>query len=430
MIVDQWLETLRSKNTKIVYRAGLRNFARVIGFDLEDYVAKVQGGRDPFDDLLKYATSLAGSPPKTVSTYFHGILNFLEYAFDFELSKKQRRHLRNRLPKGKRARTVEDDLTREKLRRILTHCDAKGRALFLLLESSGIRIGEVLQLELDDIDLTSEPPKVNVRGEYSKTGDRYYSFMSSEAKEALTEWIKERDNYLKVAAKRGKGLAKFKGDGRGVKSVDDDRIFPFSSTVATGMWNRALKKAGLENRDKGTHRRTMHVHMLRKYFDSQMRLTVPRAIVEALMGHEEGSDDAYRRYTEKQIREEYLKGEPHLYVFSTEEMRQLRTRYDSKMQQFAEDYLAMRQTIKKLETRVKELGEAYTKNLSREVQRVVDDLYGEDLESRQDLARAREEFTRQQREEHQPPVTEEKAAPPPTEEKTMTDSLHAFYKWL
>ena len=45
------------------------------------------------------------------------------------------------------------------LRRILTHMDAKGRALFLTLATSGMRIGEALKLKLSDLALNEEPPK-------------------------------------------------------------------------------------------------------------------------------------------------------------------------------------------------------------------------------------------------------------------------------
>lgn len=116
----------------------MRIFETVIEGNADDYVAKVKGGHDPFDDLTKMATLLADRPPKTATTYMAGVKSFLEFSLDYSLSRKQMKLLRNKLPRGKRARTVEDDLTREKLRQILTHCDAKGKALFLLLESSGL----------------------------------------------------------------------------------------------------------------------------------------------------------------------------------------------------------------------------------------------------------------------------------------------------
>jgi integrase len=53
------------------------------------------------------------------------------------------------------------------------------------------------------------------------------------------------------------------------------------------------------------------IHGLRKFFRSQLALSCPVDIVEALMGHEGYLTDAYRRYSRKQMAEYYLKAEQH-----------------------------------------------------------------------------------------------------------------------
>jgi integrase len=69
-----------------------------------------------------------------------------------------------------------------------------------------MRIGEVVRVKLSDVDLSPRPAEIVVRGEYAKTGDTRTVFISSEAKEALTEWLKVRDKYLIAAQNRNKGL--------------------------------------------------------------------------------------------------------------------------------------------------------------------------------------------------------------------------------
>ncbi|MEM2178261.1 MAG: site-specific integrase [Candidatus Methanomethylicaceae archaeon] len=91
---------------------------------------------------------------------------------------------------------LKGDLTKEVLKKILEHLELKGRTLVLFLASSGIRIGEALKLKLNDIDLDQDPPIVYVRGEYTKSGDSYYTFISKEAKESLIEWLKIREQFL------------------------------------------------------------------------------------------------------------------------------------------------------------------------------------------------------------------------------------------
>ncbi|MGB9693474.1 MAG: tyrosine-type recombinase/integrase [Fervidobacterium sp.] len=331
--LEKWLDTFRSDNTKRVYRAGIKTFLSSISQeDVNRYVAEVKNGRDYFQDLVKFASFMQKQnyPPKTANCYIQATKSFLEYTFNIELTKKQWRELINYLPKGKRARTIEDNLTKDKLKRILTHCDAKGKALFLLLESSGIRISEALQLQLSDIKWDTDPVEITVRGEYTKTGDPYYSFITREAKDALLEWLKVRESYLTSAEKRGVGLSKL-GDGRGVKSTEDERVFPFSSFVAMQIWNNALRKTQLENHDKTTNRRTLHIHMLRKFFLSKLKLVIPKEIAEALAGHEEGLDEAYRRYTKEEVRDWYIKAEPYLYIFVPSDIVEIQTTFSNQL---------------------------------------------------------------------------------------------------
>jgi len=344
--ISSWLETYAEKATFFAYRSAVRNFLAYIynveqdGSDEEwerlasRYIDECRGEkRDPFKDLLGFAAALHERPPKTARLYTGVVRGWLEFTLDLEFTRRQMRMLRGRLPKGSKARTEEAELTREVLRRIISHCDLKGKALFLFLSSSGIRVGEALQLQVDDVDLDSNPVKVLVRGEYTKTGDSYVTFISREAKEALLEWLKVREQYLDAAVNRGRGLSKI-GDGRGEKQVEDPRLFPFSIQVAYQMWTNAVKKARMEERDRNTNRRTLHIHMLRKWFQSQMKYAgVPEDIVEALIGHSGYLDDAYRRYTLKQIAEHYSKAEPYLYVNVPREISEIQTHFQSEVEE-------------------------------------------------------------------------------------------------
>lgn len=99
------------------------------------------------------------------------------------------------------------------------------------------------------------------------------------------------------------------------------------------MWASVLRKAGLEERDDGTKRRTLHIHMLRKFFMSQMKLVIPEVIVEALVGYTGCLDEAYRRYTIRQIAECYKKGEPYLYINMPKEIREIQTGFQRDLEE-------------------------------------------------------------------------------------------------
>jgi len=322
--IAEFLELYSKKTTKSSYRTGVLHFLDFVygkqrkGSRVrserelekyeklaERYLKEVKNERDVFNDLLRFAASLSDKPPLTARTYFAGVKEFLA-SYDIELTTQQVKRIRNKLPKGK-SRTVEADLDHEKLRKILQHMDLKGKVLVLTLLSSGMRIGEALQIELDDVNLSTEPAEIIVRGEYTKNGVQRFTFVSKEARDALLEWLRVRNKYLRAAKNRNKGLRK-KGIGSD-KDADDRRIFPFSVDVAERMWKRALKKAGLLNKDRKTGRSDLRIHQLRKFFRSQLALKCPVEIVESLMGHEGYLTECYRRYTKKQMAEYYLKGE-------------------------------------------------------------------------------------------------------------------------
>jgi len=192
------------------------------------------------------------------------------------------------------------------------HLPIRGQALTLLLESSGMRIGEALQLQPEDLDLTVNPAKIQLRGSYTKTGDPRITFMSEEARETLLAWLKVKEDYIKGAVKKSHFY---------LKNPDDTRIFPFSSPTFYLGWNRALHKAGLHKRDPSTQRATLHPHVLRKFFRAKLGLVIPVDVVEALMGHGEYLTEVYRKYPDpaKTLREEYVKGVHALLVFGSSE---------------------------------------------------------------------------------------------------------------
>jgi integrase len=341
-LIKEWINSYLKRNTKIVYFSSIKNFLiSIYGGNLENeneyfeelaskYLEEVKKGRDYFKDILNFINFLNNKPPITISSYINGIKSFLNFHLNIELTKKQSRIIRSRI-RGNRIRTIEGDLTKEKLKKILEHTDLKGRALFLFLVSSGIRIGEALKLRINDIDLNYDPPIVYVRGEYTKSGNSYFSFITKEAKESLIEWLKIRGEYNKIAFNRGRGLEKA-GFGRGKRKEEDNRIFPFSIQTAEIMWYNALKKANFEKKDEFTKRRDLHIHMLRKFFMSQAKLVIPHSIVEALAGHNEYLDEAYRRYTKEQLADFYKKAEPNLYIFIPKEIREIQTHYISELE--------------------------------------------------------------------------------------------------
>ncbi|MCZ7401225.1 MAG: hypothetical protein O8C61_03285 [Candidatus Methanoperedens sp.] len=115
------------------------------------------------------------------------------------------------------------------------------------------------------------------------------------------------------------------------KMVKDDRVFPFTQGTAEQMWNNALVNSGLLSVDKGTNRKQLRMHQLRKFFRSQLALGCPVDIVEALMGHEGYLTEAYRRYTKAQMAEYYQKNEHHITLAQNQSVEAIKKEITNEM---------------------------------------------------------------------------------------------------
>jgi len=308
-----YLETYSSERTIKTYRTAIHNFLKIVygEGELEQLVEKyVSEQRDNKIDLQKFLASLNGRPPITVRVYLSAVKVFL-IENGIELPQREWRHLTRRID-GTMARTMDKVPSREELRRILAHMPINGKALYLTLVSSGMRIGEALQIELSDIDLEKNPAKITIRGEFTKSGDPRIAFISGEAKEHIKEWLKVREDYIESACKRQMSQVHD-------KSVEDNRVFPFHFSTARDILVRVLRKCGLDEKDKSTNILKIHPHSLRKFFRTQMATVVPVDIVEALMGHKGYLTKVYRRYTEEQLAKFYEQGETTVTVFGSVE---------------------------------------------------------------------------------------------------------------
>ena len=256
-------------------------------------------------DVIKHCKKKMNIAPISYRIVVSVIKNFLEEN-NVEFKPRFWKRIRG-MKKGSKAISRDRVPTPKQLRRLMQHLPIHGKALFLTLASSGMRIGEALQIKLNDIYLEEDPVRIDVRAEYTKTGNRRDTFISDEAKEAILDWIPLREEYLKTAVLKSTLIE---------KDPEDDRIFPFTETVAYSLWKSALDKTSLNGRDKTTNRHFFHVHTLRKFFRTYHR--ADRDVREVIMGHEGYLTEAYRRYQDnpKLLAEEYKKGVFGVHIFS------------------------------------------------------------------------------------------------------------------
>lgn len=354
--LKKFLDNYDTPQTKLNFKVSITQFLEsVYGKknieSLEDIVDQYfKEERDSEDDVNTFLNSLTGLAPLTRKLKISNVKNFL-IENDVELSQKFWKKTGRRI-KGSRALTIDRIPTVEELKQILSHLPIQGKALYLTLESSGMRIGELLKSFLSDVHIDETPARIQLRGAVTKSGNSRNVFFSKEAKEALVEWLKVREGYLKSAVGKSHLF---------VKNLNDPRVFPFDPSTAYSMWKKALHNSMLNGKDTQTNREKLHPHVLRKYFRTRLGAVIPVDIVEALMGHEGYLTEVYRKYTIEDLRKFYLKGESALLVFTDTqkivEFQQTITKENQEMQKKVDE------TNKSLQSLVTELT---TKNLSLE----------------------------------------------------------------
>ena len=317
MNIEEFIKRYSSNNTKRGYRTTLKTFFNVVGINPDSYFNQSRDYEKDVEMFFQYRMN-QNCAPKTINSDLGCIKTYLSFN-RVDLPSIVWKDMRRRMG-GTRAR-IQDKLPDvSELKAIFSHMNVRGRAFFLTMVSSGMRIEEVTEITFADIHLDEDPIRVIVRGNHTKTKNTRTAFISQEAKEAIEEWLKVRDIYVNTVNRR---LPKIN------KDPNDIRVFPFGSRAGRVMWNDALKKSGLEDWDESFSclvdngyrgRRTMHPHSLRQYFRTYAGTVVNQNIAEALIGHEQGIVSVYARFqkgAENELAKQYKeKVEAKVSIFS------------------------------------------------------------------------------------------------------------------
>ena len=314
--IDEFLNNFEH-STQLAYKSALKKYFDTINKDPNTYIKQKRQYSD--EELESYETDIKyfwqqvkHMPPNTVRQYLSVIKVFLQ-EFYIDLPNKFWNSFKKRM-KGTRTRVQDIVPTKKQFKKIITHGNALEKALVTTLLSSGMRIGELCQITIHDIDFDFQPVKIEIRAEYTKTGNKRTVFISEESKEFIQEWLKEKPAYLERALK----ILNIPG---AQKNIDDDRIFPMASGVARQKWNRLLRKSGFIEQDTNTStpRYKIHPHVTRKFYRTWMAKDLGKDMTEYFLGHEEGLDAVYRRYgddsNKKLLGDEYLKGMHNVSIF-------------------------------------------------------------------------------------------------------------------
>ena len=236
-----------------------------------------QMSREDIEAFVEYEQD-RGLKPNSVRTHMCGVYAFVYFLIEkkvvgYELLERRiKLKLPDRLPRAIDA----DDL--KKLLSVIDH--VRDRALILLLLRTGMRIGELLDTKVDDVDLREQ--KILIY-QANKTGVGRVVYYSDDAQVALLAWLKIRDPFKEnlFYSQHRQSLC-YEG--------------------ARALFTKYLQKAGLLNNGYTLHclRHTFATDLL----NARMRLEY----LQVLMGHTNLEvTRRYARLSDKTREEEYFK---------------------------------------------------------------------------------------------------------------------------
>ena len=218
-----------------------------------------------------------GLAPNTVRSRLCNVYAFIRFlitekVLGYELlERKIRIKLADPLPRAIEAEDVQ------RLMSVIDH--VRDRAIILLLLRTGVRIGELLNTTMEDLDLNNQ--KIIIY-KADKTGVGRVVYFSDDALEALLAWLRLRDvNKHRL----------FYGQGRSSLSYE----------AARSMFVKYLKKAGLQY-----HGYTLHC-LRHTYATELLNARMPLECLRVLLGHTNLEvTRRYARLSDKAREEEYF----------------------------------------------------------------------------------------------------------------------------
>ena len=230
--------------------------------------------------------------PQTVKPYVGHVIDYFNYR-GIKLSSLDRKSVRY----PKEIKEEKFPLSKDDIKSILDNSSYRRKTLYLVLLSSGMRIGETITLRKKDFDISGKRIMINIPAIFTKTKKSRRTFVSLEAGPYLIKRLEEiEDNDLVF------------GTNKKESSV-------ISEVTETKLFSKLIDKIfpNLERYESGTRRITLH--SFRSFFITQAVRSVSDSFAHALAG-QEGYLSVYKRYDNEAMLEDYLKLEPNLFILN------------------------------------------------------------------------------------------------------------------
>jgi hypothetical protein len=216
---------------------------------------------------------------------------------------------------------MHDVLSKEEINEILNVCDnIRLRTYIILLAATGMRAVEALSIRIKDIDFDSNPARLFVRGEYTKTKVDRIIFLTKEAAQQLKSWLDYKHRTRRVChqdKQMGKVITEYRTpDKKGtdlVFAVYQDSNIPNPDFLYDDIGRSfadTLDRSGKGDREDGNQRRRqITLHSFRRFVKTTISDLGYADFSEWFIGH---SGSTYWTKKDSEKAEIFRKIEPYL----------------------------------------------------------------------------------------------------------------------
>jgi integrase len=332
-LIAAYIENIDTSNhaTAHTYRVRLNIFN---SFSLKKYkthadnlIEEIKRARlDPYQVLnafILYLHHFHNLSPTSLKQHVIIAKNFLEY-YDVDISPRKFK-LKVKMPKV--VRKDKQALSKNDIINILNSCtDIRLKTYVMLLAATGMRPTEALSIRIKDINFTSNPVRILLRGEYTKTKMDRTILLTDEIAKQLNSWMnyKYRTRRVSYYDNSAKSITELRTPAKN----EFELIFaanrgPIPYNIYVDLRNgfgKMLDRIGHGSKEEFTpnpnclyvhhRRRCITLHSFRRFVKSTISDLGFSDFSEYFIGH--SSVSTYYRKTDKEKIEIFRKIEPHL----------------------------------------------------------------------------------------------------------------------
>jgi integrase len=362
--------SIRNKNTATQYFSRLALFEKFVNknykINIDKLIQKLKSKEyDPYDILNDFCVFLQDSRNLSSISFRDKIITvktFLEYN-DIEITPRKFK-LKVRFPK-----TIfrhKEAIDKEDIIKILNGCsDLRLKTYVMLLAATGCRATEGLSIRLKDLDLESNPAKLIIRGEFTKTKVDRYVFLTKEVIEQIKIWIDYKYRKRRICHKdkeTGETITEYRTPEKKLNELifslyqtDNPRPEIMHNNMGA-IFAKTLDRIVMGSREDGNEiRRQITLHSMRRFTKSTISDLGYSDDSEWFIGH---SGSTYWRKKDSEKAEIFKKIEPYLTFLNVPQLERQGADLSTKIEKLEDINQLLRNKYNEKEEQIKKLEES------------------------------------------------------------------------